>query len=231
VARRVSAGLVVSVLWAVMAAWKSSGPRPGRLRPRARDGSGGLTVARLASGGGLGRRLCGLTGGAVAGRQELDALGDDVDAGGVAAVLGLGLVEHQAAVDRDLAPGLQVVGAGVRLAVEGLDVEVAVLALLAGALDRGSWPPFRARARTAGMTVKRRGDVPVWYLSAEGQKGAREETPANCGSPPPDSNRRPLPYQSVASIDAMPDAGPKCLHICETEFLHSTAGSAPFGTP
>src|SRR4051812_32751494 len=112
------------------------GPRP-RGRPRARWVSGGGVAARLAGRGGLfGRRLvAGLTGGAGAASEELDALGDDVHARGVAAVLRLELVEEQAAVDRGLAPGLQVVGAGVRLPVEALDVEVAVVALLAGALD------------------------------------------------------------------------------------------------
>ena len=57
-------------------------------------------------GGGLfGRRLgLGRAVGAAAAREELDALGEDVDARGVAAVLGLELVKEQAAVDRDLAP-------------------------------------------------------------------------------------------------------------------------------
>ena len=71
----------------------------------------------------------------VAAGEELDALGDDVDPGGVVAVLGLELVEQQPAVDGDLAPGLEVLRAGVGLGVEALDVEVPVVALLAGALD------------------------------------------------------------------------------------------------
>ena len=112
----------------------------GRAAPRARDGGQAAGLGSRAApsrgglfGGGLGAGLTVGTGAAAG--EELDALGDHVDARGVGAVLGLELVEEQAAVDRDLAPGLEVVGAGVRLAVEALDVEVAVLALLAGALD------------------------------------------------------------------------------------------------
>src|SRR5215208_6165438 len=138
VAPLVAGGAVMWVACAVIGARRSGPATAGEERPRARDGSGGGVAVRLAAdGGGLGRgRLgVGLTGGAVAAGEELDALGDDVDAGGVRAVLGLELVEQQAAVDRELAPGLQVVGAGMRLALEALDVEVAVVALLAGALD------------------------------------------------------------------------------------------------
>src|SRR5215207_4564467 len=138
VARLVAGGAVVWVACAVIGARRSGPATAGEERPRARDGSGGGVAVRLAAdGGGLGRgRLgVGLTGGAVAAGEELDALGDDVDAGGVRAVLRLELVEQQAAVDRDLAPRLQIVGAGMRLALEALDVEVAVVALLAGALD------------------------------------------------------------------------------------------------
>ena len=65
--------------------------------------SGGLVgLARRAVAGGLvgGGLVAGLTVGGLAGGEELDALGDDVDPGGVAAVLGLELVEQQAAVDR-----------------------------------------------------------------------------------------------------------------------------------
>src|SRR5215217_4616904 len=110
--------------------WGAAGPRwwsGGRVGLPCRAVGGGLF------GGGLGAGLTVRTGGAAG--EELDALGDHVDARGVGAVLGLELVEEQAAVDRDLAPCLEVVGAGVRLAVKALDVEVAVLALLAGALD------------------------------------------------------------------------------------------------
>src|SRR5829696_2618395 len=99
--------------------------------------SGGLAgLARLAAGGGLvgGGLVAGLTVGGLAGGEELDALGDDVDPGGVAAVLGLELVEQQAAVDGDLAAGLQVLRARRRLGVEALHVEVPVVALLPGAL-------------------------------------------------------------------------------------------------
>src|SRR5215211_2664873 len=131
VARLVAGGAVVCVACAVIGARRSGPATAGEERPRARDGSGGGVAVRLAAdGGGLGRgRLgVGLTGGAV-------AAGEDLDAGGVRAVLRLELVEQQAAVDRDLAPGLQIVGAGVRLALEALDVEVAVLALLARTLD------------------------------------------------------------------------------------------------
>ena len=73
--------------------------------------------------------------GGLASAEELDALGDDVDPGGVVAVLGLELVEEQPAVDGDLSSGLQVLRAGVGLGVEALDVEIPVVALLAGALD------------------------------------------------------------------------------------------------
>src|SRR5215207_6152174 len=162
VARLVAGGAVVWVACAVIGARRSGPATAGEERPRARDGSGGGVAVRLAAdGGGLGRgRLgIGLTGGAVAAGEELDALGDDVDAGGVRAVLGLELVKEQAAVDRDLAPGLEVVGAGVRLAVEALDLEVAVLALLAGALDGD---PQRAdRGPTVGLEQLRvLGEVP-----------------------------------------------------------------------
>src|SRR3954468_83102 len=68
--------------------------------------------------------------------EELDAVSDDVDARRVAAVLRLELVEQQAAVDGDLAPGIEILRTGARLSVEALDVEVAVVGLLAGALDR-----------------------------------------------------------------------------------------------
>src|SRR5207247_1751392 len=57
--------------------------------------SGGLVgLARRAVAGGLvgGGLVAGLTVGAVATGEELDALGDDVDAGGVLPVLGLELV-------------------------------------------------------------------------------------------------------------------------------------------
>src|SRR5215203_4299459 len=117
--------------------------REGR-RARGRDSrgpamaSGGLGAARLALRGGLlGRRLrAGLTVGvALAAGQELDALGEHVDARGVVAVLGPVLLKEQPAVDRNLAAGLEVLRARRRLRVEALDVEVAVLALLAGALD------------------------------------------------------------------------------------------------
>src|SRR5215207_8792614 len=100
--------------------------------------SGGLLgLARRAVRGGLiGRGLvAGLTGGGLAAGEELDALGDDVDPRGVAAVLGLELVEQQPAVDGHVAAGLQVLRARRRLGVEALAVEVAVVALLAGALD------------------------------------------------------------------------------------------------
>src|SRR5215210_6635602 len=100
--------------------------------------SGGLGAARLAVRGGLlGRRLrAGLTVGvALAAGQELDALGDHVDPRGVVAVLGAVLLKEQPAVDRDLPAGLEVLRARRGLRVEALDVEVAVLALLAGALD------------------------------------------------------------------------------------------------
>src|SRR5439155_10483652 len=121
-----------------------SWPSPGSRRARGRScpagprwWSGGLVgLARLAGGGLVGGGLvAGLTVGGLAAGEELDALGDDVDPGGVVAVLGLELVEQQAAVDGDLASGLEVLGAGVGLGVEALDVEVAVVALLAGALD------------------------------------------------------------------------------------------------
>src|SRR5215204_4918586 len=99
--------------------------------------SGGLGAARLAVRGGLlGRRLrAGLTVGGLAAGQELDPLGDHVDARGVMAVLGPVLLKEQPAVDRDLPAGLEVLRARRRLGLEALDVEVAVLALLAGALD------------------------------------------------------------------------------------------------
>src|SRR4051794_13799055 len=99
--------------------------------------SGGLVGLACLAGGGLvgGGLVAGPTVGGLAAGEELDALGDDVDPGRVAAVLGLELVEQQAAVDGDLAPGLEVLRAGVGLGVEALDVEVAVVALLAGALD------------------------------------------------------------------------------------------------
>jgi hypothetical protein len=69
--------------------------------------SGGLVglARRAVRGGPVGRGLgTGLTVGGLAAGEELDALGDDVDARRVAAVLGLELVEQQPAVDRDLAP-------------------------------------------------------------------------------------------------------------------------------
>src|SRR5215216_5514680 len=99
--------------------------------------SGGLGAARLAVRGGLlGRRLrAGLTVGGLAAGQELDPLGDHVHPGGVVAVLGPVLLEQQPAVDRDLPTGLEVLRARRRLRVKALDIEVAVLALLAGALD------------------------------------------------------------------------------------------------
>src|SRR4051794_20373697 len=99
--------------------------------------SGGLVGLACLAGGGLvgGGLVAGLTVGGLAAGEELDALGDDVDPRRVAAVLGLELVEEQAAVDRDLASGLQVLRARRRLSVEALHVEVAVVALLAGALD------------------------------------------------------------------------------------------------
>jgi hypothetical protein len=102
-------------------------------------------LARLAGGGLFGRRLgAGLTVlPAGAAGEELDALGDDVDAGRVVAVLGLELVEEQTAVDGDLASGLEVLGAGVGLGVEALDVEVAVVALPARRVPRA---PMRRRA-------------------------------------------------------------------------------------
>src|SRR3954454_5073669 len=114
--------------------------------------SGGLVgLARRAIRGGLiGRGLvAGLTVGGLAAGEELDALGDDVDPGRVAAVLGLELVEQQAAVDGDLAPGLQVLRAGVGLGVEARDVEVAVVALLAGALDGD--PQLAYRGASLGL--------------------------------------------------------------------------------
>src|SRR5215203_3375119 len=112
-------------------------------RARGRDSrgpamaSGGLGAARLAVRGGLlGRRLrAGLTVGGLAAGQELDPLGDHVDPRGVVAVLGPVLLKEQPAVDGDLPAGLEVLRARRRLRVEALDVEVAVLALLAGALD------------------------------------------------------------------------------------------------
>ena len=90
-----------------------------------------MGLARRTVRGGLvgGGLVAGLTVGGLAGGEELDALGDDVDPGGVVAVLGLELVEQQAAVDGDLAPGLQVLRARRRLGVEALDVEVPVVAL------------------------------------------------------------------------------------------------------
>src|SRR4051794_3587453 len=133
------------------------GPKGG-LRARDRRGrgpamaSGDVGVAGLAGGDGglLWRHLfAGLTGGAVADGEKLNALGDDVDARRVAAVLGLELVEQQPAVEGDLTAGLEVVDAGVRLAVEALDVEVAVLALLARPLDRD--PHAADRSPVAGL--------------------------------------------------------------------------------
>src|SRR4051795_11294742 len=114
---------------------RSAGPRPGSRGPAM--ASGGLGAARLAVRGGLlGRRLrAGLTVGGLAAGEELDALGDHVHPGGVVAVLGAVLLEQQPAVDCDLAAGLEVLRARRRLRVEALDVEVAVLALLAGAPD------------------------------------------------------------------------------------------------
>src|SRR4051794_35464136 len=95
------------------------------------------------AGGGV---VAGLTVGRLAAGEELDALGHDVDPGGVAAVLGLELVEQQPPVDGNLAPRLQILRARRRLRLKALDVEVAVLALLAGALDRD---PQRADRRAA----------------------------------------------------------------------------------
>src|SRR5437764_505311 len=94
--------------------------------------SGGPLALALGGGG----VVAGLTGRRLAAGEELDALGHDVDPGGVAAVLGLELVEQQPPVDGDLAPRLQILRARRRLRLKALDVEVAVLALLAGALDR-----------------------------------------------------------------------------------------------
>ena len=111
------------------------GPAAGAA-PRARDGDQAADV-RLARRRRAARATprAGLTVGAAAAGEKLDTLGDDVDARGVAAVLRLKLVEEQAAIDRDLAAGLEVLRARVGLRLEALDVEVAVLALLAGALD------------------------------------------------------------------------------------------------
>src|SRR3954463_2051723 len=125
---------MVVVLMAITGRSRRARGRHGPAGPR--WWSGGLVgLARRAVAGGLiGRGLvAGLTVGGLAGGEELDALGDDVDPGGVAAVLGLELVEEQAPVDGDLAPGLEVLRARRRLGVEALDVEVAVVALLAGA--------------------------------------------------------------------------------------------------
>src|SRR5215208_7154272 len=112
-------------------------------RARGRDSrgpaiaSGGLGAARLAVRGGLlGRRLrAGLTVGGLAAGQELDPLDDHVHPGGVVAVLGPVLLKEQPAIDRDLPAGLEVLRARRGLRFGALDVEVVVLALLAGALD------------------------------------------------------------------------------------------------
>src|SRR5215210_6010599 len=87
--------------------------------------SGGLGAARLAVRGGLlGRRLrAGLTVGGLAAGEELDPLGDHVDARGVVAVLGAVLLEEQPAVDRDLPAGVEVLRARRRLRVDALDGE------------------------------------------------------------------------------------------------------------
>src|SRR5207248_813639 len=130
-----------------LVAGRSRGAHGDHVRSRARGRScaagprwwsGGLVgLARRAVAGGLvgGGLVAGLTVGGLAAGEELDALRDDVDPRRVAAVLGLELVEQQPAVDGDLAPGLQVLRARRRLGVEALHVEVAVVALLAGALD------------------------------------------------------------------------------------------------
>jgi hypothetical protein len=81
--------------------------------------------------------------------EELDALGDDVDPRRVVVVLGLELVEVQATIDRDIAAGLQVLRARACLRVEALDLEVAVAALLAGALDGD---PQRADRRALSVS-------------------------------------------------------------------------------
>src|SRR3954454_6896122 len=110
--------------------------------------SGGLVgLARSAVRGGLiGRGLAGLTVGGLAAPPGLDALGDGVHARRVAAVLGLELIEQQPPVDGDLTPGLEVLRARRRLSVEALDVEVPVVALLAGALDRDAQRADRGAA-------------------------------------------------------------------------------------
>src|SRR4051794_40310508 len=95
--------------------------------------SGGLLALAARALGGV---VAGLTGGRLAAGEELDPLSHDVDPGGIRAVLGLELVEQQPPVDGDLASRLEVLRARRRLRVKALDVEVAVLALLAGALDR-----------------------------------------------------------------------------------------------
>src|SRR4051794_40790779 len=84
--------------------WEVCGPATAMGRGPAMA-SGDVGVAGLAGGDGglLGRGLLGgLTGGAVAGGEKLDALGDDVDPRRVGAVVGAELVEEQAAVDGDL---------------------------------------------------------------------------------------------------------------------------------
>src|SRR4051794_33354009 len=111
--------------------------------------SGGLVglARRTVRGGLIGRGfVAGLTVGGLAAGEELDALGDDVDARRVAAVLGLELVEQQPTGDGDLAAGLEVLRARRRLSVKALDVEVPVVALLAGALDRDAQRADRGAA-------------------------------------------------------------------------------------
>src|SRR5215208_5047361 len=114
---------------------RSAGPRPGE--PRARDGvrrpgrrapRRPWRAARATPPGWPDRwRPCGWRGTRPARRSRRP--------GGVVAVLGAVLLEEQPAVDRDLPAGLEVLRARRGLRVEALDVEVAVVALLAGALD------------------------------------------------------------------------------------------------
>jgi hypothetical protein len=68
----------------------------------------------------IGRGLAGLTVGNPAAGEKLDALGNDVDARRVAAVLGLKLLKQQPPVDGDLAPSPEVLRARRRLSVEDL---------------------------------------------------------------------------------------------------------------
>jgi hypothetical protein len=85
-------------------------------------------------GGGLGAGLT--VGTRAAASEELEVLGDNVDPRGASAVLRIELVEQPPPVNRHLAPGLGVLRPGAGLDVEALDIEVPVVALLAGALDR-----------------------------------------------------------------------------------------------